>query len=170
MTKIYKKSEDFFIQLLYAWLHLTNNNFPAFISIEEILDQPILLNPRMDVKHPTQEYFKFTIIRDLCRFLQPGLTSSTIFHKNFTRFSYCQSFKIFKLIMGSIPNDWKHLLRTETSQKSLLKIFCYNNKVTWKVKDSQKLSKRNFLHPSIKIVLNGTTFNCTKYNKPFTFI
>ena len=66
VTKIYKKSEDFFIQLLYAWLHLTNNNFPAFISIEEILDQPILLNPRMDVKHPTQEYFKFTIIRDLC--------------------------------------------------------------------------------------------------------
>ena len=76
----------------------------------------------------------------VARFLQPGLTSSTIFHKNFTRFSYCQPYKIFKLIMGSIPNGWKHLLRTETSQKSLLKIFCYNNKVTWKVKDSQKLS------------------------------
>ena len=45
VTKIYNKSEDFFIQLLYAWLHLTNNNFPAFISIEEILDQPIFLNP-----------------------------------------------------------------------------------------------------------------------------
>ena len=65
--------------------------------------------------------------------------------------------------MASIPNDFpnfhfptKHLIRTETSQKSLLKIFCYNNKVTWKVKDSQKLSKRNFLHPSIKIVLNST--------------
>ena len=58
--------------------------------------------------------------------------------------------------MGSILNDWKHLLRTETSQKSFLKNLCYNNKVTWKVKDSQKLSKRNFLHPSIKIVLNST--------------
>ena len=33
VTKIYEKSEDFFIQLLYAWLHLTNNNFPAFISM-----------------------------------------------------------------------------------------------------------------------------------------
>ena len=90
VTKIYKKSEDFFIQLLYAWLHLTNNNFPAFISIEEILYQPIFLNPhtRMDFKHPTHGYFKFTIIRHLCRFLQPGLTSSTTtFHKNFTRFS-----------------------------------------------------------------------------------
>ena len=107
VTKIYKKSEDFFIQLLYAWLHLTNNNFPAFISIEEILDQPLFLNPhtRMDFKHPTPEYFKFTIIRDLCRFLEPGLTSSTIFHKNFTRFSYCQPQKILKLIMGSAPND-----------------------------------------------------------------
>ena len=45
LTKNLQKSEDFFIQLLYAWLHLTNNNFPAFISIEEILDQPIFLNP-----------------------------------------------------------------------------------------------------------------------------
>ena len=33
VTKIYEKSEDFFNQLLYAWLHLTNNNFPAFISM-----------------------------------------------------------------------------------------------------------------------------------------
>ena len=33
VTKIYKRSEDFFNQLLYAWLHLTNNNFPAFISM-----------------------------------------------------------------------------------------------------------------------------------------
>ena len=65
-------------------LHLTNNNVPAFITIEEVLDQPIFSNShtRMDFKDPNQEYFKFTIIRDLCRFLQPGLTSSTIFHKN----------------------------------------------------------------------------------------
>ena len=114
VTETYKKSEDFFIQLLYAWLHLTNNNFPAFIAIEEIVDQSIFLNQhtRMDFKQPIQEYFKFTIIRNLCRFLQPGITSSTtIFHKSFTRFSYCQPYKIFKLIMGSIPNDWKHLLR-----------------------------------------------------------
>ena len=142
VTKIYNKSEDFFIQLLYACLHLTNNNFPVFISIEEIFDQPIFLKPhtRMDFKHPTQEYLKFTIIRGFSRFLQPGLISSAIFHKDFTRFSCCQLYKIFKLIMRSIPNYWKHLRRTETSQKSLLNIFCYNNKVTWKIKDSQKLS------------------------------
>ena len=113
VTKNLQKSEDFFIKLLYAWLHLTNKNFPAFISIEEILDQSIFLNPhtRMDIKHPTQEYFKFTIYQ----------------------------------------------------------VFCYNNKVAWKVKDFQKLSKRNFLHPSIKIVLIVLNLNSTKYNKPFKF-
>ena len=57
VTNIYKKSEDFFIQLLYAWLHLANNNFTTFISIEDILDQPIFLNPRtrMDFKYPIQD-------------------------------------------------------------------------------------------------------------------
>ena len=45
VTKNLQKCEDFFIQLFYAWLHLTNNNFLAFISIEEILDQTIFLNP-----------------------------------------------------------------------------------------------------------------------------
>ena len=44
--------------------------------------------------------------------------------------------------MGLISNDWKHLLRTEASQKSILKIFCYNSKVTRKVKDFQKLSNK----------------------------
>ena len=60
VTKIFQKSEDFFIQLLYAWLILTNNNFPAFISIDEILDQPKLLNPStiLDFKHPTRDYFR----------------------------------------------------------------------------------------------------------------
>ena len=40
VTKKLQKSEDFFIQLLYAWLHLTNNNFPAFISIKKFLTNP----------------------------------------------------------------------------------------------------------------------------------
>ena len=35
---------DFFIQLLNAWLHVTNNKFPAPMSIEEILHQPVQLN------------------------------------------------------------------------------------------------------------------------------
>ena len=40
-----QNNEDFFIQLLNVWLHFTNNKFPAPMSIEEILHQPIHLNP-----------------------------------------------------------------------------------------------------------------------------
>ena len=49
--------------------------------------------------------------------------------------------------MGTILNDWKHLLRTETSQKFFLKIFCYNNKVTRKVKDFQNSLINKFTSP-----------------------
>ena len=64
--------------------------------------------------------------------------------------------------MGSILKYCKHLLRSETSQKSLLKISCYNNKVTKKVKDFQK-----FTNEEIYFTLQS---NSTKYNKPFSFI
>ena len=40
----HQNNEGFFIQSLNAWLHFTNNKFPAPIPIEEILDQPIHLN------------------------------------------------------------------------------------------------------------------------------
>ena len=45
-------------------------------------------------------------------------------------------------MMGLIPDDGKQLLRTETSQKSIFKVFYYNNKATRKVKDFQKLSNK----------------------------
>ena len=38
--------------------------------------------------------------------------------------------------------DWKHVLRTETLQKSFLKTFYYNTKGTKKGKDFQKLSNK----------------------------
>ena len=37
-------NEDFFIQMLNAWLHFTNNTFPPPTSTEQILDQPLFLN------------------------------------------------------------------------------------------------------------------------------
>ena len=49
--------------------------------------------------------------------------------------------------MDSIPNDRKHLLRTETSQKTFLKTFCHNNKVTKKVKDFQNTLIKKFTLP-----------------------
>ena len=41
-----QNNEDFFIQLLNGWLNFTDNKFPA----EEILDQPIQLNPYTKLK------------------------------------------------------------------------------------------------------------------------
>ena len=57
VTKITKKVKVSLFNYSSAWLHLTNNNFATFISIEETLDQPIFLNPhtRMDLKYPIQE-------------------------------------------------------------------------------------------------------------------
>ena len=40
-----KNNGSFFIQLLNAWLHFTNNNSPAPTSVKEIIDQSIFLNP-----------------------------------------------------------------------------------------------------------------------------
>ena len=67
-----------------------------------------------------------------------------------------------KLIMDLIPNDWKHLLKTETCQKCLLKNFYYNNKGTRKVKYFQKLSLKK-----IYFILQS---NSTKYQKPYKLI
>ena len=58
--------------------------------------------------------------------------------------------------------DWKHLLRTETSQKFLLKTFYYNNKGNRKVKDFKDLSNKK-----IYFILQSIN---TKYNKPFKLI
>ena len=60
--------------------------------------------------------------------------------------------------MDLISSAWKHVLRTETSQKFLLKNIYYNNKGTKKVKDFQKLSNKE-----IYFILRS---NSTKQNKP----
>ena len=63
--------------------------------------------------------------------------------------------------MDLIPNDWKHLLRTETSQKFFLKTFYYNNEGTRDVKNFQKLcNKKNYF------TLQSNSTNC---DKPFKF-
>ena len=128
-----QNNEDFSIQLLNAWLHFTNNNFPIAASIEEILDHPIFLNPHTKLDFSSDKpYFycipprnisdKFTIIKDLCRFLQPGLISCTTFDEE-QGFLTTNYERIYKLIKDLILNDWKHLLRTETSQKIPFKNF-----------------------------------------------
>ena len=60
-------------------------------------------------------------IRDLCRCLQPCLISSTTFGEKlaFTTANHIWIYYEikYKFIMDLTPNDWKHLLKTETSQK-----------------------------------------------------
>ena len=71
VTKIYKDNEDFFIQLLYAWLHLTSNNFPALIYVEEILDQPKFKThtPNWTLSIPPKNTSdQFTIVRTFADF------------------------------------------------------------------------------------------------------
>ena len=106
--------EIFFIQLLNAWLHFTNNDFPIPTSTEKILDQPIFLNqyiklnfscdnPHFYCIPPRNVSGKFIVIRGLCRFLQPGLISSTTFDERLS-FPTANHKIIYKLIMDLIPN------------------------------------------------------------------
>ena len=73
--------------------------------------------------------------------------------------TYFRGFTLYELIMEF---DWKHLLRTETVKKSLLKTFHCSNKGTRKAKDSQRLSNKESYFT--------LQFNSTKYNNPFKFI
>ena len=68
------------MQLLNAWLHFTINDFPNPISIEEILDQPLSLNPHTKLDfNSNNPYFycippnnisdKLNTITDICKFL-----------------------------------------------------------------------------------------------------
>ena len=72
--------------MLNSCLHFPNNKFTIPMHIEAIIEQPIILNPHTKLIFSSNNpYFysiptknitdKFTIIRDLCRFPQPGLIS-----------------------------------------------------------------------------------------------
>ena len=84
--------------------------------------------------------------------LQPGPISSTTF-KEKLGFPTTNHKRIYILITDF---DWKHLLRTEISQKSLLKTFYYNNKGTKKVKVFQKLSNKKKTSSFCLTILNTT--------------
>ena len=126
-----RNNENFFIQFLNGWLHFVINKFPIPTSIVKFLEQSIFLNlhTKVDFISDNMYFFcipprntseKFTINRDLCTFL--GLISCKTFDEKLS-FHTTNHKRIFKLIMDLIPNDWKHLLRTEIFQKSLLKTF-----------------------------------------------
>ena len=120
-----QNNEDFFIRLLNAWLHFTNSSFPAPTIVKKILDQPIFLNPQTKLRTyflqpsipPRNISDKFTIVYQgplyNCRCSQPFLISSTTFGDKLD-FTTGNHKRICKFIKYLIPNDWKHLLKTET--------------------------------------------------------
>ena len=67
--------------------------------------------------------------------------------------------------MGLTPNDWLERLGTEPSQKSFLKVFYYNNKVTRKVKDFQNSLIKKFTSPFNLIVLPTTNLSNLFYGQ-----
>ena len=64
--------------------------------------------------------------------------------------------------MNLISNDWKHLIGTETSQKSFSKTVYFSNKDTSEVKFFQKLSNKEIHFNLLSI--------STKYSRLFKFI
>ena len=89
----------------------------------------------------------------MCKFLQPGFISPRFFK---------EKLNLPTSIIQLIPDDWMPILKSKTSQESLLKIFCYNNRGKRKVKNLQKLSNKE-----IYFALQNNNEN---YNKPFKFI
>ena len=76
------------------------------------------------------------------------------------RFYYCQLYKrICKFTMDLLPNNWKHLLKTETFKRKIPFKALYPYKGTRKVKGFQKLSNKEiyFTLQSYIIVKINTT-------------
>ena len=122
------------------------------MSVEKIRDQPIFWNSHTKLDFSSNNPYiycipsrnisdKFIIIRELWRFLQPGLISYSTFDEKLGLLTVNHKI-IYKIIMEFIVSNWKHLFRIENSQKVLSNFFYYNNKGTRKVKDFQKLRNK----------------------------
>ena len=146
--------------------------------IEEILEQPIFLSPYNTLNFSSNNSYyyrilpknitdKFTTIRDLCRFHQPGLFSYMRFEEKL--FHTLHNSKIIYIyVMNLILNDWKRTVRKENSQKFLWKVSCFKNKCATKIKNLQNLFNKEpyFILQSKTYLLQ---FNIN-YIKTFKFI
>ena len=93
-------NEVFLMQFLNPCLHFTNTKFSIPVNIDEILEQPIILNlhTKLNIISNNPYFYsiplrniagKFTMIRDLCRLSQPGLISYTRFEEKLGHNSQC---------------------------------------------------------------------------------
>ena len=61
--------------------------------------------------------------------------------------------------MDLIPNDWKHITTLNWNfSKTISKTFCYINEGTRKIKDLQKLSKKEILQQTFQIYISWPNF------------
>ena len=72
---------------------------------------------------------KFITNQDVCKFLQICLISSMRFEKKLGHTDLNLE-RMYLCMIDLVRNDWKHILRNETSQKFLFKTLCYNNQGT----------------------------------------
>ena len=89
-----------------------------------------MTNPAFEVHSPNSTFTlcipseniteEFTTIRDICKSRQTGLISSMRFEEKLGHTNLNPE-RIYLYIMGLIQNDWKHILRNKTSQKSHIK-------------------------------------------------
>ena len=141
------------------------------MSIEEILDHSQFLNPHTKLDFNSHNPFfycmppnnisdKFTTIRDICRFLQPGFISSKWFEEELN-LPPANHNQIYKAILELLPNDWIYLLKNKTCQESLLKVFYFNKRDARKVKNLKIFSvpKKGYFQTRLRENLhiwNGT--------------
>ena len=142
--------------MLNPCLHFTNNKLTIPTREEEILKQPIILNPHTKLKFSTNNLYFYSIPPEILQMNLPKLETSVNF---FNLFSFPT--RDLKRNWVIVLNEWKHKIKKETSRKSLLKIFCFSNSVTRKIKDLQNLSNKE-----IHIILQSDN---TEY-RPFQFV
>ena len=173
-----QNNEDFFIQLLNAWLHFTNSNFPTRTSNVESLDQPIFLNlhPKLEFSANNPYFYciqprnisnKYTIIKHLYRFLQPGLTSSMTSDEK-VRFPNANHKRACKFSIELIPNNWKYLLKHFS--KLSFKNFITTIKALGKYKTSKNsLIRKSTLSFNLTAVSTTNSILCPRCKELFNF-
>ena len=121
----------FYIQFLNLCLHFTNNKFTIPTHIEEILEQPIILNPHTKLNFSSNNPYLYIIH-------PPPPPPPISFQPRLFSYSVI------------IPNDWKHKIRNETfknpsSRFSVLTAVVLGQKTTCKNLPVKKFSSPSHL-------------------------
>ncbi len=114
----------FYQEVIYAWNELTLGERIKVQSLPDILNQPVFNNPHIILNEKTLFYPMFinsgiSVIRDLCYevvpgFLPPGCIVDLVLDK-YPDVNHSHVYTDFKSIMEAIPQEWKHIIRTETT-------------------------------------------------------